>query len=418
MPTVVIRQLTRSAGDYFWVPPGVTSIDLLLVAGGAAGGVGSTGSGGGGGGQVVEVLGLAVTPFARYPYTIGVGGLTPGPVAGSTTIAGYTALPGTRGGDGSNTGRNSPAGYNTGGAGTNGTNTTDGVVGTPTNNGGGLASPDGSQPGYGGGGGGGMGTGGGAGSTTNGGTGGAGVDKSANWGIEYGDLGWFGGGGAGAGPTPGLPFQGGGGKGDGSPGVTRSGGGGGGNSGTGASGTILVKYTLPDPETDPGNLALLSFIEVHLSGGATNTDPNASLGGVVSDYAPRQLDRGNVFADLTEAQRVAGAVHYRCLYVVNTHPTDSMANLTVWLDGLPVNAGTAMAIGDDAAGVNGTATTVANETTAPGSVTFSAPTTYASGINLGTLAPGDYVAFWVRRTLTAGAAALMYDRLRLGLQFD
>lgn len=200
--------------------------------------------------------------------------------------------------------------------------------------------------------------------------------------------------------------------------MTRSGGGGGGDGGTGATGTILVKYTLPDPETDPGTLAKLSFLEVHLSGGATNTDPNASLGGVVSDYAPRQLNRGEVFADITEAQRVAGTVHHRCLYVVNTHPTETMANLTIWLDGLPVNAGTTMAIGDDAAGVNGTAVTVANETTAPGSVTFSAPTTYASGINLGTLAPGDFVAFWVRRTVAAGAAALMYDRLRLGLQFD
>lgn len=417
MPSVVIQQLTNTSG-YFWVPPGVTSIDLLLVGGGAAGGAGATGSGGGAGGQVVEVLGLAVTPFTRYAYTIGVGGLTAGPAAGSTTIAGSTALPGTRGGDGASTGRSSPAGYNTGGAGTSSTATTDGAAGAATNKAGGAASPDGSQPGYGGGGGGGMGTVGGGGSTTLGGSGGAGIDKTANWGTLYGNLGWFGAGGGGAGPTPGSGGAGGGGRGDGSPGVTRSGSGGGGVSGVGANGTILVKYTMPDPETDPSNLAKLSFLEVHLSGGATNTDPNASLGGVVSNYAPRQLNRGNVFADLTEAQRIAGAVHYRCLYVVNTSPTDTMANLTVWLDGLPVNAGTAMAIGDDAAAVNGTATTVANETTAPGSVTFSAPTSYASGINLGTLAPGDFVAFWVRRTLTAGAAALMYDRLRLGLQFD
>lgn len=419
MPTVVIRQLTKTS-DFFWVPPGVTSIDLLLVGAGGAGGTGSQGAGGGGGGEVIEVLGLAVSPFDRFAYSIGIGGLPAGPAATATAIAGYTARPGGRGGDGSNTNRSTANAYNTGGLGTgSGTPPTfpAGIPGTAINNSGGSATTPGSGS-HGGGGGAGSGTGGGAGSTLSGGTGGAGVDMSANWGTEYGDNGWFGGGGGGSGPLPGLPFAGGGAPGDGSGGRTRSGGGGGGNGGIGQNGTILVKYTLPDPETDPSNLALLSFLEVHLSGGASNTNPDASLGGVVSDYAPRQLVRGNVFADLTEAQRVAGAVHYRCLYVVNTHPTDSLANLTVWLDGLPVNAGTTMAIGDDAAGVNGTATTVANETTAPGSVTFSAPTSYGSGINLGTLAPGDYVAFWVRRTVSAGAAALVFDRLLLGLQFD
>jgi hypothetical protein len=368
---------------------------------------------------VLEVLGLAVTPFQRFSYSIGLGGFTAGPAATSTTIAGYTALPGGRGGDGATTGRNSAAAFNSGGAGTSSSTAQPvGTPGTGTNNTGGSASPNGTQPGYGGGGGAGMGTGGGAGSTTSGGTGGAGVNMSANWGTEYGDNGWFGGGGGGSGPLPGLPFAGGGARGDGGAARTRSGGGGGGDSGIGGTGTILVKYTLPDPETDPSNLALLSFLEVHLSGGASNTNQDASLGGVVSDYAPRQLVRGNVFADLTEAQRVAGAVHYRCLYVVNTHPTGDLANLTLWLDDLPVNAGTAMAIGADPAGVNGTATTVANETTAPSGVTFSAPTSYGSGINLGTLTPGDYVAFWVRRTVTAGAAAQGFDRLLLGLQFD
>jgi len=425
MPTVVIQEIAKTPGS-FWVPEGVTSIDLLLVAGGAAGGSGSSGAGGGGGGQVLQVLAVAVTPGQRFDYVVGAPGFTLTPAATNTTFGPYTALAGTRGGDGANTGRNSPAGYNTGGAGTSGSNVADGVPGVGTNNTGGTASPDGSQPGYGGGGGAGQGTGGGGGTTALGGSGGTGVDMSANWGTDYGVNGWFGGGGGGSGQNAGGPGgAGGGGKGGdnsglpaGDPGATRTGGGGGGGGGTGSSGTILVKYTLPDPDVATDNLSIISYLETRLSGGALNTDQRASLGGVVSFYAPRQHYQGELFADITEAQRVAGTVHYRCLYLKNLHPTLSMPNLTIWLDGLPVNAGTTMAIGDDAAGINGTATTVANETTAPGSVTFSAPTSYASGINLGTLAPGDYVAFWVRRTVAAGAAALMYDRLRLGLQFD
>lgn len=418
MPTVVIRQIKKTTG-FFWVPEGVTSIDLLLVGGGGAGGSGASGAGGGAGGQVVEVLGVAVTPGQRFAYSIGVGGITGSSIATQTTFGAYTALFGTNGGNGSNTGRNSADGYNTGGAGTNSNQTTDGVVGTPTNNGGGNASPDGSQSNYGGGGGAGMGTGGGNGTTGLGGSGGAGVDKSANWGTAYGQSGWFGGGGGGShGGNDGPGGFGGGGNGDGSTGMTRSGGGGGGEGGTGATGTILVKYTLPDPETDPSNEALASYLLAYLSGGASNTNPAASLGGAMSFYAPRQHIRGSVFADLTEAQRVAGLDAYRCIYLANTHPMLSMANLTIWLDGLPANVATTMTIGADPAGVNGTATTVGAETTAPGGVTFSGPTSYGAGINLGTLDPGDFVAVWIRRNITAGATATSFDQLRLGLQFD
>ena len=49
--------------------------------------------------------------------------------------------------------------------------------------------------------------------------------------------------------------------------------------------------------------------------------------------------------------------------------------------------------------------TVANETTAPAGVSFSAPTTKASGLAMGAnLAAQNVKAYWVRRTATNSAA--------------
>ena len=254
------------ANGTFTVPPGVTSIDVLIVAGG--GGGGSRQGGGGGGGGIVVVSNMAVTPGDTFAVVVGTGG------AG-----------GTAGGRGA-TGANSSFGSNiaTGGG---------GGGGRTVNN---AGSNGGSGGGGAGGGGGGSGiayqgnSGGKGGTVVNrgGGGGGAGLpgvqgddtlnDYTGNAGpggdglyfevfTSYGDNGWFGGGGGGGGYNTlavdggGAGGKGGGGKGNGvgkdSPaaptgpgvaGLANTGGGGGGSSGTadaggaGGSGIVIVSW--------------------------------------------------------------------------------------------------------------------------------------------------------------------------------
>jgi len=66
-----------TASGSWTVPPGVTSVDYLIVAGGG-GGTGSVGAGGrtagGGAGGFRTVTGFSVTPGATYPITVGAGG--------------------------------------------------------------------------------------------------------------------------------------------------------------------------------------------------------------------------------------------------------------------------------------------------------------------------------------------------------
>jgi len=148
-----------------------------------------------------------------------------------------------------------------------------------------------------------------------------------------------------------------------------------------------------------------SDIKYYLSGGAGNTDPNASLGGARSTTEVVDNVDNNLFDDVTGDESSAGDVEYRCIYVRQEHATLTLQGAKLWIDQLTSSPDDEVDIGLDPAGKNGTATTIADENTAPSGVTFSRPTTKAAGLSLGDLAPNDFYPFWIRRTVNAGAAA-------------
>lgn len=71
-----IRVLFTSVGSHTWdAPPGVTSVNYLIVGGGGGSGGGyNTGGGGGGGGGMVRIGVLDVTPGTTYTIVVGDGG--------------------------------------------------------------------------------------------------------------------------------------------------------------------------------------------------------------------------------------------------------------------------------------------------------------------------------------------------------
>lgn len=147
-----------------------------------------------------------------------------------------------------------------------------------------------------------------------------------------------------------------------------------------------------------------------LSGDSGNTDENASLGGgrsstevVVSPIL------NNLFDNVTAGQALAGEIEYRCIYLQNDHATDSVDDVTVWISSNTPSTSTTIAIGLDPAGKNGTADTISPSTEAPAGVTFSTPTTQGSGLAVGLLQAQDVYPVWIRRTVTAAAAAASSD---------
>jgi hypothetical protein len=149
------------------------------------------------------------------------------------------------------------------------------------------------------------------------------------------------------------------------------------------------------------------------AGNANTSTPGSSLGKYVSTTQLTDNTVDNLFLDITGDENAASNVDYQCLFVHNSNASISLTNVVLWLVS-EVAGGASVALGVDTtaasalASASAQALQIANKNTAPAGVSFSAPSTKASGISLGTIAPGQVKAFWVRRT-AANSAALNSD---------
>lgn len=150
---------------------------------------------------------------------------------------------------------------------------------------------------------------------------------------------------------------------------------------------------------------LTTDLQQRLSGGAGNSDPNASLGGAKS----ANQAGSNLFDDVPSAESSPGDVEYRCVYLHNNHGSLTLQNSVVWISVNTPSPDSSIDIGLGAAAINATETAVANENTAPAGVTFSAPANKGAGLAVGNIPAGQHKALWIRRTINAGAAAYNND---------
>jgi hypothetical protein len=155
----------------------------------------------------------------------------------------------------------------------------------------------------------------------------------------------------------------------------------------------------------------MANIVLRLSGGATNTVANDSLGGVKSlegaaEITTSDTTLNNLFDNVSKAENFAGDTNYRCIYIENIAGSGTFSNGEVYLTGTPL-ADIAVGFGPEGdGGIDETAELVADETTAPAGVAFSQPTdlvplsfpSYAL-VQAGdtTLGEGSYIALWIRR---------------------
>ena len=150
---------------------------------------------------------------------------------------------------------------------------------------------------------------------------------------------------------------------------------------------------------------ILADMKVYLSGGSGNTDPNASIGGAISTTEVSGTALNNLFDNVNPDESLAGDTEYRLFYFKNTNATLTLNTVKAYIvnNTTDNNSAVTLSIGLAAAGLNATETAIANENTAPASVTFSAPTDYAGGLSMGNVPAGQRYGIWVRRVTTAGA---------------
>jgi hypothetical protein len=125
------------------------------------------------------------------------------------------------------------------------------------------------------------------------------------------------------------------------------------------------------------------------------------------------------FDDVSSAEASAGMTDYRCVFVYNSHSTDSALNVKVDIISEVAGGGTTtIALDNIAASSAGSASAqaaqVASETTAPTGVgTFG-----TTQLSVGTLAAGQCKAVWLKRTVAASTAAITGDGFTLRTSGD
>lgn len=151
-------------------------------------------------------------------------------------------------------------------------------------------------------------------------------------------------------------------------------------------------------------------------------DVNESLGKYISTTQLTSAVLANLFDTISGDENTASDVEYRCLFIHNAHATLTHISPVVWLSA-DVAGGATFAVGVDptAASLIGAsaaqAVEVANENTAPAGVVFSAPTTKATGLSLGSIGPGQCKAIWFKRS-AANTGAVAVDGATFRVEGD
>jgi hypothetical protein len=155
-------------------------------------------------------------------------------------------------------------------------------------------------------------------------------------------------------------------------------------------------------------------IAYRLSGGGSNTLPASSLGGAKSSTAAGT----DLFDNVSSSEATSGDTEYRCIYVHNGHASLTWTSPKIWIQSNTPSTDTAITIGLGTSAVNATEQTVADEGTAPSGVSFVTAVDETNGVSLGDIPFGQHRAVWIKRVVTASAAAYNNDTFTVRAKGD
>ena len=141
---------------------------------------------------------------------------------------------------------------------------------------------------------------------------------------------------------------------------------------------------------------------IKYTGGAANSDGNASLGGTVSSNGPTSNSLHNLFDEVSGTESLAGDIEYRCVALKNNHGSLTAKSTKIYIS---ADTSSYYDLALDGNGLNAAPESVGNESTAPSGESFTHPTTYSGGLSMGNIPNGQYYPYWIRRTIPAAASA-------------
>jgi len=147
-----------------------------------------------------------------------------------------------------------------------------------------------------------------------------------------------------------------------------------------------------------------------LSGGAGNSVPNDSLGGVISTAtAIADATVENLFDNVTGAESTSGDTEYRGFYILNNHGSLTFQSVKLWISTETPSADSIINLALAGEGVNVTMEVIADESTAPVGESFTHNTTEGGALALGDIAFSEFYGIWVERIISSTAAAAAGD---------
>jgi len=147
-------------------------------------------------------------------------------------------------------------------------------------------------------------------------------------------------------------------------------------------------------------------LKFYLSGGAGNSDPDASLGGIISTTEITDASDNNLFDDVSGDEASSGDTEYRGFYVKNTHGTITLQNSKIWFSSNTTSTDDTLNMALAGEGVDATMETIADESTAPIGESFSAPASKGAGLSVGNVAAGEKYGIWLERIVDPSAVAI------------
>jgi len=145
-------------------------------------------------------------------------------------------------------------------------------------------------------------------------------------------------------------------------------------------------------------------IDFRLSGGASNSDPDASLGGVKSSVEIVDATVENLFDNVTGAESTSGDTEYRCFYVHNSHGTLALQSAKVFIntDTPSTDSDAEIALGSSP--VNGVERVMGTESDDPSAaIDWAATTAYSLADFRESITPNNYL-YEVTTAGTSGAS--------------
>lgn len=161
---------------------------------------------------------------------------------------------------------------------------------------------------------------------------------------------------------------------------------------------------------------LSTDLKFYLSGGASNSDPNAALGGAISSTEVVDNTLNNLFDDITGDEHTAGDTEYRAFFFKN-NSAETAYNAKIWIETNTNAADDTLEIAKEIA-LGSPIQTVANEGTAPTGLSFTSAAGQANAISIGTMTTGTVMGVWVKRIVSAGSTPQATDTAQLKVYVD